>query len=129
MDKNENDETEKRANPARSGMAGIAHADSPNWEQQREQTSIVLRIEHNRPQRKRLPSMLATITYLIDTYNVPRIVAVLAYRYLKGIDTLSDVVMNMPRMDHWFLFCRMVEKESGLKVGTPSVKSRKSKME
>lgn len=56
-------------------------------------------------------NMLTTIKNLMDKYNVPRKVAVLAYRYFRGIDSVADVAMNTPKMGHWIMFCQVVECE------------------
>jgi len=65
--------------------------------------------------------MFATIHNLMNTYAVPRIVAVMAYRYMRGIDTVAEVVLYMPKMGHWYMFCDVVNKE-GFEVGKPERK-------
>ena len=66
--------------------------------------------------------MLSTVNSLIETHSVTRKVAVVAYRYMRGIDSLADVSMTLVRrnpitggdetsMTEWLQFCKLIECE------------------
>lgn len=79
--------------------------------------------------------MLNTVNYLMDFYGVSRKIAVMVYRYTRGIDTVADVVMALVRknpisgeyeasMAEWMYFTEVLQAE-GYEVGQPERKIEK----
>jgi len=56
---------------------------------------------------------MGTIPQLMEAHRISRIIAALVCCYLRGIVTRQEVAEALPDMGHWYLFCRVVEKEGG----------------
>ena len=123
----EREETAQKGRPVNNGMAGIVTADSLNWGvTNTPSTAKNIERQHN---------MFETIHNLMGTYNINRKIAVMVYRYAKGIDTLSDVVLALVRrnpiswkyetsMTEWMYF-RMTLQKEGFEIHHPERKIEK----
>ena len=56
----------------------------------------------------------AAITHLATVHGVSYTVARYAYRYLMGKITPQGVAQKITDIGQWYLFCRVIEKESGV---------------